>query len=830
MIPRILTAVFLCFSLHAASQLPTLNWAKAFNGIENWGRSSGGNSRTVGVDLQGNVYTAGLFPNAVDFDPGPGVYTMQPADIGSNIFISKLDAEGNFVWAKQIPTYVEFGRINLKVDASGNIYLVSDLNQAADMDPGPGVFMMAPTGFRDAFILKLNTDGNLVWAKQFGGPGDTGPQGDMVELDRNGNVIITGIFNNTVDFDPGPSVFNITSSAHMQGFIVKLTNEGNLVWAKQFGNGPEVYSGSRISDLKFDRQGNIVCTGSYSRTVDFDPGPGTYMVTISPGAVEDGFICKLDADANFIWVKTLDQNGTNNHFLVPTGLAIDGMNNIITTGFYIGNYDFDPGPGTQVVYSNPHDCYILKLNQQGDLVWAKTIGGSETDAGYDVAVDADNNIFTIGGFGPSVDFDPGPADYTITSPYYGAAVLLKLLPDGNLGYAAPFQSVQSGTAYFSRMVSDAARNIYITGAITGENDFDPGPGVYSFASGYGGSSFVMKLSPCLNSTRSVQTMAACNSYTLNGQTYSATGTYQQTLLNVAGCDSVITLHLVINKKFTEQTKTICEGEFFYAGGRNQTTSGTYYDTLVTTTGCDSVVLTRLTVHPKPLPNLGTDKSLCKDTQVTISPGTFTSYVWHDNSTAPTFTAGTAGLYWVQVTNSFNCTARDTFRVTHMIEPPADFLKQTDSICRYETLELSPLRPFQTYQWSTGAATKNIQVQSPGAYSLTVRDGDGCHGTDTITVWQKQCMEGLYLPSAFTPNHDGKNDVFRPSVFGNLLHYRLTIYNRWGQLVFQTSDPKKGWEGKVAGTLQDTGAFVWICDYHLEGSERKTERGSLMLIR
>ena len=128
MISKTLTAILLFCTLQAATQLPVLNWAKAFDDNGSPSSNAGGNSRTVGVDLQGNVYTAGLFGNSVDFDPGPGVFSMVSAGISKNIFISKLDGNGNFVWAKQIPTYVEFGRINLKVDGAGNVYLTSDLN------------------------------------------------------------------------------------------------------------------------------------------------------------------------------------------------------------------------------------------------------------------------------------------------------------------------------------------------------------------------------------------------------------------------------------------------------------------------------------------------------------------------------------------------------------------------------------------------------------------------------------------------------------------------------------------------------------------------------
>ncbi len=206
----------------AAAQQPVFNWATAFHATSYIGRDNS-NGRTVVVDKKGNVFSAGLFEHTIDCDPGPEEYALKAANPSETaIYISKLDANGNFVWAIQLPIVVEFGTIEMKVDGNGNIYLVSDISQEADMDPGPGVHMMAPTGFRDAFVIKLDTDGKLIWVKQFGGPGDTGPQSTALEIDKDNNVIICGQFNNTVDFDPGPGTFNLISSAHFQSFIVKL--------------------------------------------------------------------------------------------------------------------------------------------------------------------------------------------------------------------------------------------------------------------------------------------------------------------------------------------------------------------------------------------------------------------------------------------------------------------------------------------------------------------------------------------------------------------------------------------------------------------------------
>jgi gliding motility-associated-like protein len=92
------------------------------------------------------------------------------------------------------------------------------------------------------------------------------------------------------------------------------------------------------------------------------------------------------------------------------------------------------------------------------------------------------------------------------------------------------------------------------------------------------------------------------------------------------------------------------------------------------------------------------------------------------------------------------------------------------------------------------------------------------------------MSGFYAPTAFSPNGDRKNDDFKPLLFGVVKTYQLTIYNRWGEIIFYSTDPFKGWGGKVGGIPQPTGVFVWTCTYQMEGEEMKREKGTITLIR
>ena len=108
--------------------------------------------------------------------------------------------------------------------------------------------------------------------------------------------------------------------------------------------------------------------------------------------------------------------------------------------------------------------------------------------------------------------------------------------------------------------------------------------------------------------------------------------------------------------------------------------------------------------------------------------------------------------------------------------------------------------------------------------------NNCKGIDSLLVLPKQCMTGLYVPTAFSHNSDGKNDMFKALLFGNTLKFQWTIYNRFGQLVFTSASPSNGWDGTLNGTPQNSGNYVWTCHYQLQGETEKTKSGTVVLLR
>lgn len=207
-----------------------------------------------------------------------------------------------------------------------------------------------------------------------------------------------------------------------------------------------------------------------------------------------------------------------------------------------------------------------------------------------------------------------------------------------------------------------------------------------------------------------------------------------------------------------------------------------------------------------------------------------SYLWQDGATTETISVTTTGTYWVQVTDFNNCSGSDTTLITELAPIPTGFLPGDTAICKYGSLKLVPVGNYENYNWSNGATVSSITISQPGTYSLNVRDGKGCVGTDVIVIGLKDCLQGFYAPNAFTPGKDGRNDIFRPLLFGNVVKYELTIYNRWGQRIFHTTNDQTGWDGTLAGKLQDSNTYVWTCTYQFEGEPVKFEKGIVNLIR
>jgi gliding motility-associated-like protein len=239
---------------------------------------------------------------------------------------------------------------------------------------------------------------------------------------------------------------------------------------------------------------------------------------------------------------------------------------------------------------------------------------------------------------------------------------------------------------------------------------------------------------------------------------------------------------------------------------------------------------RIAVFQNPIVTLDKKSTLCSGTSRHLDPGNFDSYLWNNGTTGRMLLVSNTGTYYVVVTDKNGCKGSDTTVINEILPLPKNFIPKDTSICSYGTITLNASGGFKNYLWSNHSNASFITVNQPGAYSLQVTDFNMCTATETVMVTPKQCMTGFYIPNAFTPNDDGKNDIFKPLLFGNVTSYSFIIYNRFGQKVFESNDLLKGWAGTFHGENPDDGVFVWICSYQFDGGSVENKKGTVVLVR
>jgi hypothetical protein len=460
-------------SQHVAAQAPAFAWAAGVGG------TSSDVSRSVALDAAGNVYSTGSYSGTADLDPGAGVSNFTSA--GSNdLFVTKFSSSGSFAWAQSIGGTGVEGGIAITLDVSGNIYVAGSFENTVDFDPGAGSFSLTSAGGYDAFILKLDNSGAFVWAKGFGSAGDE--LSSSIVMGGTGNVLVSGFFSNTIDFDPGAGVDNHTSAGANDVFVTQLDATGAYVWTKQIG-GIDYEESSSLASNTF---GDVFISGNYSATTDFDPGAGVANLTAVSGY--DVFVCKLYASGGFAWARGFGGNGND----YGNGIAVDASGNVYSTGRFDQTVDFDPGAGTSSLTSaGSRDIFLSKLDSAGIFVWAKQLGGTNIDIGNSVNVDATGNVYAFGYFNGTGDFDPGAGTYSLSASATDI-YMVKLSSLGTFVWAYSLGGTNSDLANGSAV--DASGNIYLVGHFSGTADFDPGAGSATLTAAGGTDAFIVKLS------------------------------------------------------------------------------------------------------------------------------------------------------------------------------------------------------------------------------------------------------------------------------------------------------------------------------------------------
>ncbi|TCZ74422.1 LamG-like jellyroll fold domain-containing protein [Flaviaesturariibacter aridisoli] len=263
---------------------------------------------------------------------------------------------------------------------------------------------------------------------------------------------------------------------------------------------------------------------------------------------------------------------------------------------------------------------------------------------------------------------------------------------------------------------------------------------------------------------------------------------------------------------------------------------TSYKVVVTNnTGCRDSALIVLTVNPKPVVNLGPDTLLCGSNTLAFNAtiAGATQYNWSNGSTAASTSVNAPGTYSVAVqVNGCITPARDTVVVSQATVPTVT-LGADRKICSTDNLQLGfNGTNYTSFVWSTGSASPTISINTAGQYWIRVQNSCGA-AADSVDVQTEICNDDLYFPSAFTPNHDGKNDGFKAihAAGVTMAYYHLRIYNRWGNRVFQTYYLEAAWGGTIEGERQGLNTFVYYVEYRrTPNSPLINKKGTFVQIR
>ncbi len=347
----------------------------------------------------------------------------------------------------------------LAVDTTGAPVVTGTFAQTIDFGRGT----LTSAGSNDIYVAKIDSNGNTVWSRRFGGTGDD--RSTAIATDSAGNIVVTGMMSGTVDFGGGPLV----TSGVWDVFVLQLDANGNHLWSKRFGDERQ----QEANAVAFDATGNILIGGMAAGALDFGGGPLT-----SPGFA--GFVAKLDSAGNHVWSKHVATSPESR----ASGIASGPAGEVFVVGTCKGTTDLGEGPAPGIGDS---DGFLIALDASGQHQWSKKWGalnGYQSGAG--VTVDAAGDVVVTGGasgptdLGTGVLLDNGLLD----------VIVGKFSPAGSPIFARRFGSPRN--EYPAGVATDASNNIFVTGYHSGPVPF--GTGAIPFAGGTE-NAFVLQLSP-----------------------------------------------------------------------------------------------------------------------------------------------------------------------------------------------------------------------------------------------------------------------------------------------------------------------------------------------
>lgn len=377
---------------------------RAANGDLIWLKTFGGTSwdvaNSVGVDSEGNITVFGRFAGVTDFDPSDSDFEMDSGDMGSIYFV-QFNTDGEFNWAKSLigNSSLQSGE-TMTVNTDDEIILTGGFKGTIDFDPSDeDASETVGESFSELFIAKYSSSGEFIWVEVIEGTGYK--SAFEVAVNNDGDIYTAGTYTNTIDLDPSAETdTHINTSGAGNGFIVALSESGEFIWGADLASD----SYSSISALKI-KDDYIAIAGNFAGTADFDFGEGVENRNSSEG--HNTFIQKLNTDGELIWVNSYE---TDSYLGNIAGLVINSFNEIIVSGKFYDEMDFDHSADTEIKTSSGlADGFIHQVSPTGEFQRVYIISGEMDQEPTGIAISNANELYTYGVYQNEIIFEPDGA-------------------------------------------------------------------------------------------------------------------------------------------------------------------------------------------------------------------------------------------------------------------------------------------------------------------------------------------------------------------------------------------------------------------------------------
>ncbi len=805
---------------------------------------------------------------------------------GTDLFVTRFNPDGTALLASTYIggsendglTYPEYQGLNynyadevrgeITVDKNDNVYIGS-CTRSADFPVTTGAYQTTFAGNTDGVLVKMDDNlSTIIWSTFLGGDNedaiysiDFGPNGDVYAA---GGTISTNFPNTT------GTIQTTNHGGQADGFVAHLSQNGNTLLQSTYYGSAEY---DQIYFVRTDKAGNVYVFGQTEDTT------GIFIHNALYNKPKSGqFISKFTSVLDSVIWSTAFGSGRGTPDISPTAFLVDVCNKTYISGWgsdFFVDYHIHGAPplstqGLQVTgnayqpTTDNEDFYIMVMNDDASALAYATYFGSPTDEEH---VDGGTSRFDRKGViyqsvcaGCAADCQgctgqstfpttTGVVSNTNNSPNCNNAVFKfdLQLPIVVADFHAPTIGCAPYTASFTNNSKVVSSPVY----------------TWNFGDG---------------------TTASSASPT---HTYTQSGTFIITLVvtdagSCNGTDTIskkIVIH-VNNANTTLPPDTICHGHSVQIGinpGNNPSIHYTWipsnslsqsnsanpvatpaqstdYKMLLSDGVCTDTFFQRVLVTYDTLHITGAELLCAGDTtQLFVTdpaPGPQPSYQWQPvnqiisgaNTASPLVSPSQNTTYIVTATNASGCVTTDSIQVTITSTLPSVNITATPDTITYgdtSQLNLTSVSNLSSYQWTPNSTLSAFNILNPVAfpkfttsYFAQVSDSHGCKRSDTITVYviHTPCSEAnLYIPDAFTPNGDGKNDVFY--VRGNgITSIYFAVYDRWGQKIFETKNINQGWDGTYNGKQMDVAVFGYYAEGTCISGEKFIKKGNVTLLR